>query len=186
MHISSMNKLSENPINYLIINSSSYIPRYNSFGEKTGVSYTFKIPENATPGDSRLRIVFGDAWFASMFNVVGYLAKGFAIDFSVQIEGTNPGRVIVDNRDKGEAEEPENVSDETSVENIVAGAVSVAEGTEGAILFNNADEAWIYTVDGKFVKYVKNNPAAVAVEAGVYLVKMQNGNVMRSAKVLVK
>ena len=154
--------------------------------EKTGVSYTFKIPENATPGDSRLRIVFGDAWFASMFNVVGYLAKGFAIDFSVQIEGTNPGRVIVDNRDKGEAEEPENVSDETSVENIVAGAVSVAEGTDGAILFNNADEAWIYTVDGKFVKYVKNNPVAVAVEAGVYLVKMQNGNVMRSAKVLVK
>jgi hypothetical protein len=122
-----------------------------------------------------------------MFNPVGYHAKGFTIDFSVEIQGTNPGRVVVDNRDQGEAEEPVGVhdGDDTNVENIVS-EVSVAEGAEGAILFNNVEKAWVYTADGKFVKYTNNNPAAVAVEAGVYLVKMQNGNVMRSAKVLVK
>ncbi|MBO5922136.1 MAG: endo-beta-N-acetylglucosaminidase [Bacteroidaceae bacterium] len=154
--------------------------------QTTGLTFTFKVPEDATPGDSRLRIVFSDAWFAGMFLPTGLHAKGFSMDFSVEILGDNPGRVAADTRDQGVAEEPENLNAETSVENIVAGAVSVAEGAEGAILFNNVEKAWVYTADGKFVKYANNNPAAVAVEAGVYLVKMQNGNVMRSAKVLVK
>ena len=150
-----------------------------------GLNFSFKVPENATPGQSRLRIVFSDAWFAGMFNPVGYHAQGFTIDFGVQIEGTNPGRVVVDNRDKGEADEPENVDVEiTTVEN-VEGVVSTAEGVEGAIVFNNTEKAWIYTVDGKFVNFVKN-PATVAAEAGVYVVKMQNGSVIRNAKVLVK
>ena len=152
--------------------------------ETTGVEYTFKVPENATPGQSRLRIVFSDAWFAGMFNPVGYHAKGFTIDFSVEIEGTNPGRVVVDTRDQGEAEEPEGVYEGTNVEN-VASEVSAAEGVEGAITFANVEKAWIYTVDGKFVNFA-NNPTTVAAEAGVYLVKMQLGNVIRNAKVLVK
>ena len=152
--------------------------------ETEGIEFTFTVPEDATPGQSRLRIVFSDAWFAGMFNPVGYHAKGFTIDFGVQIEGTNPGRVVVDNRDKGEAEEPENLDVETTVEN-VEGVVSTAQGVEGAIVFNNVEKAWIYTVDGKFVNFVKN-PATVAAEAGVYVVKMQNGNVIRNAKVLVK
>ena len=151
-----------------------------------GLNFSFQVPENATPGQSRLRIVFSDAWFAGMFNPVGYHAKGFTIDFGVEIQGTNPGRVVVDNRDQGEAEEPEGAREnETNVEN-VASEISTAEGAEGAIILNNVDKAWVYTVDGKFVKFANNNPAAVAVEAGVYLVKMQNGNVIRSAKVLVK
>ena len=149
-----------------------------------GLNFSFKVPDNATPGESRLRIVFSDAWFAGMFNPVGYHAKGFTIDFGVQIEGTNPGRVVVDNRDQGEAEEPEFLDIETSVEN-VASEISTAEGVEGAIEIANADVAWIYTVDGKLVEFVKN-PATVAVETGVYLVKMQLGNVIRNAKVLVK
>jgi hypothetical protein len=153
-----------------------------------GLSFSFKVPENATPGQSRLRIVFSDAWFAGMFNPVGYHAKGFTIDFGVEIQGTNPGRVVVDTRDQGEADEPENVREdnpETNVEN-VASEVSVAEGAEGAIEFANVEKAWVYTVDGKFVQFVNNNPVAVEAEPGVYLVKMQNGNVIRNAKVLVK
>ena len=151
-----------------------------------GLSFSFKVPQNATPGQSRLRIVFSDAWFAGMFNPVGYHAKGFTIDFSVEIQGTNPGRTVVDNRDKGEAEEPVGVHEgETNVEN-VASEVSVAEGVEGAIEFANVEKAWVYTVDGKFVKFANNNPAAIVIEPGVYLIKMQNGNVMRNAKVLVK
>jgi hypothetical protein len=109
------------------------------------------------------------------------------MDFSVDILGSNPGRTVVDTRDQGEADEPENVreDDETNVEN-VASEVAVAEGAEGAIEFANVEKAWVYTVDGKFVKYANNNPAAIPIEPGVYLVKMQNGNVMRNAKVLVK
>ena len=131
-----------------------------------------------------MRIVFSDAWFAGMFNPVGYHAKGFTIDFGVEIEGTNPGRVVVDTRDQGEAEEPESLDAETSVEQ-VAGEISTAEGIDGAIVINNADKAWIYTVDGKLVEFVKI-PAQVAVAEGVYLVKMQNGNIIRSNKVVVK
>ena len=156
--------------------------------QSTGISFSFKVPEDATPGESRLRIVFSDAWFAGMFNPVGYHAKGFTMDFSVEILGDNPGRTVVDTRDQGEADEPENVREdepETNVEN-VASEVSVAEGAEGAIEFANVEKAWVYTVDGKFVKFVNNNPVAVPIEPGVYLVKMQNGNVMRNAKVLVK
>ena len=156
--------------------------------QSTGISFSFKVPENATPGQSRLRIVFSDAWFAGMFNPVGYHAKGFTMDFSVEILGDNPGRTVVDTRDQGEADEPENVREdepETNVEN-VASEVSVAEGAEGAIEFANVEKAWVYTVDGKFVQFVNNNPVAVPIEPGVYLVKMQNGNVMRNAKVLVK
>ncbi|MBQ3244381.1 MAG: endo-beta-N-acetylglucosaminidase [Bacteroidaceae bacterium] len=152
--------------------------------QTSGITFSFKVPDNATPGPSRLRIVFSDAWFAGMFNPVGYHAKGFTIDFGVEIEGTNPGRVVVDTRDQGEAEEPESLDAETSVEQ-VAGEISTAEGIDGAIVINNADKAWIYTVDGKLVEFVKN-PAQVAVAEGVYLVKMQNGNIIRSAKVVVK
>lgn len=149
----------------------------------TGYTFTFKVPEDATPGDSRLRIAFHDAWFGEV-QPVGYTNKGFTIDFGVKITGNNPGRAAVDTRDTGAADEPENLNAETSVENI-AGEISAAEGVEGAIEFANVDKAWIYTVDGKFVNFV-NNPTAVAAEAGVYLVKMQLGNVIRSAKVLVK
>ena len=160
------------------------------FQQNSGLTFNFKIPEDATPGDSRMRIVFSDAWFAGMFNPTGLHAKGFTLDFSVEILGDNPGRVAADTRDEGEADEPiclEGGTEEnpTSVE-AVANAISTAEGVEGAIVFNNVDKAWVYTVDGKFVKYVNNNPAAVEAEPGVYLVKMQNGNVIRSAKVLVK
>ena len=153
-----------------------------------GYSFTFKVPEDATPGDSRLRIVCSDAWFAGAFNPTGLTNKGFTIDFSVEILGDNPGRAAVDTRDTGAADEPENVREddpETNVEN-VASEVSVAEGAEGAIEFANVEKAWIYTVDGKFVKFADNKPAAVPVEPGVYLVKMQNGKVIRNAKVLVK
>ena len=152
--------------------------------QTTGLTFTFTVPEDATPGDSRLRIVFSDAWFAGMFLPTGLHAKGFSMDFGAKIVGNNPGRAAADTRDQGEADEPENLDGATSVEE-VAGEVSAAEGVDGAIVIKNADKAWIYTVDGKLVEFVKN-PAQVAVEGGVYLVKMQNGNVIRSAKVVVK
>lgn len=150
-----------------------------------GYTFTFKVPEDATPGDSRLRIVCSDAWFAGAFNPTGLTNKGFTIDFDVDINGLNPGRAAVDTRDEGVAEEPELLDGNTSIENVAGGEVSVAEGVEGAIAINNADKAWIYTVDGKLVKFIVD-PKEIVVEPGVYLVKMQNGNIIRNAKVLVK
>ena len=153
--------------------------------QNPGITFTFKVPEDATPGDSRLRIVFSDAWFAGSFLPTGLTNKGFTIDFSVVIEGTNPGRAAVDTRDKGAAEEPDGI-ESTSVEEITANVISKAAGTEGAIMFENVEKAWIYTIDGKFVAFANNNPAQVEVAEGVYLVKMMNNNVVRSEKVSVK
>ena len=132
-----------------------------------------------------MRIVFSDAWFAGSFLPTGLTNKGFTIDFNVKITGNNPGRAAVDTRDQGIADEPECLEGNTSVDDVVAGDISVAEGGEGAISIDNADVAWIYTTDGKLVEYVVN-PSNVATEAGVYLVKMQKGSVIRSAKVVVK
>ncbi len=150
-----------------------------------GYTFEFKVPEDAATGDSRLRMAFNDAWFGALPPPTGYTNKGFTIDFSVKITGTNPSRKPLDTRDQGVAEEPENVTGSVSVEDVVAGEISTAEGVEGAIAIANADKAWIYTADGKLVEFVQN-PTTVAVEAGVYLVKMQLGNIIRSAKVLVK
>ena len=132
-------------------------------------------------------MVFSDAWFAGAFNPTGLTNKGFTIDFSVEILGNNPGRAAVDTRDVGEAEEPVLLEGgtETNIKETVS-EVSVAEGAEGAIEFANVEKAWVYTVDGKFVKFANNKPAAIEVKPGIYLVKMQNGNVIRNAKVMVK
>lgn len=151
-----------------------------------GLTFTFKVPEDATPGESRLRIVFSDAWFAGMFLPTGLHAKGFSMDFGAKIVGNNPGRAAADTRDQGTAEEPEGISDDVvGVENVEA-AVSAAVAGEGVINLTNAEKAWVYTADGKLVKFVKGNPTTVEASAGVYLVKMQNGNIIRSAKVVVK
>ena len=153
--------------------------------QNPGLTFTFKVPEDATPGKSRLRIVFSDAWFAGMFLPTGLHAKGFSMDFGAEIKGNNPGRAAVDTRDQGAAEEPEGLGADTSVEE-VAGEVSAAVAGEGVINLSNVEKAWIYTADGKLVEFVKGNPTQVAVASGIYLVKMQSGNVIRSAKVVVE
>ena len=153
--------------------------------ETEGLTFSFKVPEDATPGNSRLRIVFSDAWFQGMFNPTGLHAKGFTIDFNAKIEGNNPGRVAADTRDKGEADEPECADGSTGVENVSVNKTSAAEAIEGGIAIKNADKAWIYTANGKLVEFVKN-PTQIATPDGVYLVKMQKGNIIRSTKVVVK
>lgn len=157
--------------------------------QTTGLTFSFTVPSNATPGQSRLRIVFSDAWFAGMFNPVGYHAKGFTIDFSVEIQGSNPGRVVVDTTDKGEAELPEGYGIGTDINDVEAGEISEAVAENGAINFNNVEKAWIYSADGRLVEFVKGNPSQVSTAqyaAGVYLIKMQYKNVIRSAKVVIK
>lgn len=153
--------------------------------ETEGLTFSFKVPEDAAPGASRLRIVFSDAWFAGMFLPTGLHAKGFTIDFNAEIEGTNPGRVPADTRDQGVANEPECADGSTAIDETAGEEVSKAVAGEKNITISNADKAWIYTIDGKLVEFVKE-PVQVAAGKGTYLVKMQKGNVIRSAKVIVE
>ena len=161
-----------------------------AFQSADGVSFTFHIPEDATPGNSRLRIVFSDAWFAGMFLPTGLHAKGFTIDFGVEITGTNPGRAAADTRDQGVADEPEQLEGGTvGIHNVSDNGVSRAVISGKDLNLQNVEKAWIYSADGKFVKFVKNNPTSINLSGlvpGAYIIKMQNGSVLRSNKFLVK
>lgn len=160
------------------------------FQSPEGVTFTFHIPEDATPGKSRLRIVFSDAWFAGMFLPTGLHAKGFTIDFGVEITGSNPGRTAADTRDQGVADEPEQMEGGTTgIHTVDNGNISHAVINGDQLNLQNVDKAWIYSADGKFVKFVNNGTSSVSVAGftpGAYIVKMQNGNVIRTNKFLVK
>lgn len=158
--------------------------------ETEGITFTFKVPEDATPGKSRLRIVFSDAWFEGMFLPVGLHAKGFSMDFGCEISGNNPGRAAADSRDQGQADEPEMLEGGTvGIHTVANGDVSQVEYAGGQLRLQNVEKAWVYAADGKFVKFANENPQQVDLNGlapGAYIVKMQYKNIIRSAKVLVK
>lgn len=160
--------------------------------ETTGCTFTFTIPEDAHTGKSRLRMVFTDAWFVGTFVPTGYTTKGFSIDFDVEITGDNPNqRGAVDTHDQGVAEEPEClVPEEPNGINVVRGnGVSRATLTDGAIQFTDVEKAWVYTADGRLVKFLSENPARLSTRglaAGTYLVKMRKDNVIRTQKLIVR
>lgn len=54
------------------------------FQSENGATFTFNVPLSATFGNSRLRLVFTDAWFDAP-QPTGYHNKGFTIDFGVDI-----------------------------------------------------------------------------------------------------
>lgn len=159
--------------------------------DPNGYTFKFTVPQDAHVGTSRLRIVFADAWFGGTFLPTGLTAKGFTIDFDVEIQGKKDGqRQYVDTQhDQGVAEQPEGLNETTGVDNTVfAGGVSNVTVKGNDILFTNVEKAWIYTVDGKMVQYL-TNPTSVSrneLQEGVYLVKMQNKNVIRTEKLVVK
>lgn len=163
-----------------------------------GIDFTIDVPEDAAVGATRLRIVFSDAWFPHP-GPTGATNKGFSIDFPVEVSGTNPGREpaasYTEFRDQGVADEPE-MNEVSGIENVVNGENGLASVssmyptvTSDMIYFNNVEKAWIYTADGQFVKFLKNNPESANVSdlsAGVYVVKMQNGRVIRNQKMIKK
>lgn len=159
--------------------------------DPNGYTFKFTVPQDAHVGTSRLRIVFADAWFGGTFLPTGLTAKGFTIDFDVEIQGKKDGqRQYVDTQhDQGVAEQPEGLNETTGVDNTVfAGGVSNVTVNGNDILFTNVEKAWIYTVDGKMVQYL-TNPTSLSrneLQEGVYLVKMQNKNVIRTEKLVIK
>lgn len=156
-----------------------------------GYTFSFDIPNDAHVGKSRLRIVFADAWFGGTFLPTGLTAKGFTIDFDVEIQGETDGqRTYVDTQhDKGVADEPDGLGTANGIgETVLAGGVSTVSTDGDGLMFTNVEKAWIYTVDGKLVKFLKN-PSVVSrnnLSNGVYIVKMQNKSVIRTEKVVLK
>lgn len=151
-------------------------------------SYEFTIPADAKVGKTRMRIVFSDAWFAGSLLPTGKFNKGFAIDFGVEITGTNQERPTPkSSRDEGKAEQPEGLSSSTSITSF-AGEASALVQTSKDLKFSNVEKAWIFGVDGSLVK-VLDNPQQYEIKSlpkGIYLVKMLNNNVIRTQKVVIK
>ncbi len=157
--------------------------------ETDGISCTFTIPSDAVTGKSRLRIVFSDAWFQGDFLPTGLHNKGFSMDFGVEITGTNAERQgPADVHDQGVADEPEQLSGNITGINAAKEGLSKVEMADGSLNFQNVDKAWVYDANGAFVQYLvaPTTLPTNALAKGVYLVKMQEGSVIRSQKVVVK
>lgn len=155
----------------------------NAFQEP-GITQNITIPADARVGKSRLRVVFSDAWFPHP-GPVGLTAKGFSIDFAVEIRGNaDQGRPKpVDLHDQGEAEEPE--AQATGIAHTMVAQPSTAVVGENTITLTNVDKAWVYDMQGRFVKFIDNNPKQISTSEftpGVYILKMQHQNVIRSVK----
>ena len=152
--------------------------------------YTFKVPEDAKPGQSRLRLVFCDAWFQGGLTPTGKFNKGFAIDFKVTITGSNAARgAKADTHDKGVADEPELLEGgSTNIISANVGGASQLTVVSGKVVFENVERAWVFSTDGQTVKSLVNPKSFNTNElpAGVYLVKMQNNNVIRTQKITIK
>lgn len=157
--------------------------------QTTGITHTFTVPSDAVTGKSRLRIVFSDAWFEGKFLPTGYTAKGFSIDFGVEISGNNPQRQSEeDTHDQGVADEPDGLGENSSIENVQGEGVSSANLSGDDILFTNVDKAWVFTADGRLVNYSIGVPSTTTkgYVPGTYIVKMQKGNIIRSQKIVIK
>ena len=155
------------------------------------MTFKFKVPEDAVTGNSRLRMVASDAWGAHP-GPLGGTWKGYSIDFPVVITGSNaerqPAPTYKDTADQGDVEEPEGLF--SGVQEIGAEAgISSVSVVDNVAYFTNTDKAWFYDMNARCVKFVSSVQGSVNVAdlaAGVYVVKMQNGHVIRSAKVVVK
>lgn len=152
--------------------------------------YEFTVPTDAKPGQSRLRLVFCDAWFQGGLTPTGKFNKGFAIDFKVTITGSNAARgAKADTHDKGVADEPELLEGgSTNIISANVGGASQLTVVGGKVIFENVERAWVFSTDGQTVKSLVNPKSFNTNElpAGVYLVKMQNNNVIRTQKITIK
>ena len=158
-----------------------------------GLTIEFTVPEDAHIGSSRLRIVGSDAWTPHP-GATGGTVKGYSIDFPVEIVGTNPDRgpaeTYKDRRDEGEPDQPENKEGNIydSIESVDAATdYATVNVVDGVAYFTNTEKAWFYDATGRFVKYVDGAESVnVSDLNGVYVVKLLNKQVIRSAKVVVK
>ncbi len=156
------------------------------FESATGVTEPITVPAGAYIGNVRMRLVFQDSWVPRFFPC-GLTHKGFTFDFTITVTGDNPVTPSRDIRDKGEADEPEKLN--TSMNQVVVpGSVSrfYPNPAKSTIYFENTEKVMIYTINGSLVYSGNaNGPVNVSTfEKGVYVVKMQSGNVIRNQKMI--
>ena len=153
-----------------------------------GITLTFNVPTDAKVGPSRLRVTSSDAWGAHP-GPVGPNWKGSCLDFPVEIVGDNESRkaavTYAGYQDKGEAEQPEGLGSSDIEDVVSAQTIPAYTVADGMISFENVDRAWIYDATGRTVKFVANGNLPVSISDlanGVYVIKMQTGQVIRGAK----
>ena len=151
--------------------------------------FSIDVPDDATPGESRLRFVFSDAWFPHP-GPAGMTSKGFSLDIPVVITGSNPARAIAaDTHDTGVADEPVALVDATSsITAVTTDALPTARLEGRTLHVSGCDKVWVIDAAGRLVAYT-TSAAPVSLEGrapGVYLVRMQQGRVMRTARLLMQ
>ncbi len=166
--------------------NSSTPMHVNGYSTSPLVPFTFKVPDDAVCGTYRIRIVFNDAWFPHP-GPVGLTHKGFSLDLGVEVTGTNEERKPTpDTHDQGIADEP----DQLVVDGIQTthSQASDAFVKGGKVQFSNVQKAWIFTTDGKLVNFAKNPTqlSTFSFAPGIYIIRMENNNVVRTRKVVVK
>ena len=108
------------------------------------VPFSFRVPTNAVRGNSRLRIVFSDAW-AGHPGPTGYTVKGFTIDFPVTITGDNAERTVENSRDEGIADEPDSLVASLLGDVNNDGAVTIADVTMAVNLILGKESAMAFS-----------------------------------------
>lgn len=185
--------------NYSFLDADENLGKFGNMNAGTeaivtpGITIEFTVPEDAHIGESRLRIVGCDAWSAHP-GPTGGTVKGYSIDFPVEIQGTNPDRgpakTYKDFRDQGEPEQPEFLEGFSGIEEVAGNAaVSGVEVVGSTAYFTNVEKAWFFDVAGRMVKFVNDGAESVSIADfanGVYVVKMEYNNVIRSQKVVKK
>ena len=106
--------------------------------------FQFQVPTDAVCGRSRLRMVFSDAWLAHP-GPTGLTSKGFTIDFPIEITGDNPERTVVNTRDEGLSEEPEDLFRLGDVN--TDGSVTIADVTALVNILLGEDDAEPHVYD---------------------------------------
>lgn len=165
--------------------------------QTTGVTKTFTVPATACPGKVRIRLVFSDAWFP-VPGPCGYTNKGFTMDIGMEIVNPNPPATcgqVVSFRDQGEPDLPYkwDVTDVSVPVNKIttesAASKFYPNPVTTTVRFENTQEVWIYTLEGKLAFTQKgglDNVNLSTLSSGMYLVKMLNNNVIRTAKLQKK
>ncbi|MDE6490674.1 MAG: T9SS type A sorting domain-containing protein, partial [Muribaculaceae bacterium] len=185
--------------NYSFLDADETIGKFGTLNAGTpaivnpGLTIEFTVPEDAHIGESRLRIVGSDAWTPHP-GPTGGTVKGYSIDFPVEIQGTNPDRgpaeTYKDLRDQGEPEQPEDIDGFSGISEVAgSSAVSGVEVVGNTAYFTNVEKAWFFDVAGRMVKFVNDGAESVSIADfanGVYVVKMEYNNVIRSQKVVKK
>lgn len=163
-------------------------------------SFKIKVPENAKPGVSRLRLIFDDAWFDHKGACNTQITKGLSVDIMMVISGV-PGD------DGGHEVEEVHVGDAdlqsdsyTPVDGSIVGVENIQGDkneisrfypsvTKDYVYFNFTDKVEIYTLQGVLVRTKNggvNNINVSELPNGIYIVRMYNKGIAVTGKIMKK